>query len=255
MTVYVEFVFIENFIVDYFLLKAVEFFCLKKQKHILLSCTFGAFYSCVAPISKICLNPVIKLCVLAAMLFICFGKLNLKEFMQQIIYALMCSCALYGAVSIITLSGSKMFKVSDTIFYSDNALFVIMCASALFAVLLVNVSKFLLKRRKLKQISATLVFADRNLSGIIDSGNSLYYKGKPVVVVSKNAATLENKLPLIIPYSCLKGEGALLGYEERLKLNINDKDIFVDCVIAISNKESFSGFDALIHPELVRGCV
>lgn len=255
MTVYVEFVFIENFIVDYFLLKAVEYFCLKKQKHILLSCTFGAFYSCVAPISKICLNPVIKLCVLAAMLFICFGKLNLKEFIQQIIYALMCSCALYGIISTFTLSGSKLFKADDTVFYSDNALFVLMCASALFAVLLFYTVRFLFKRRKLKQVSATLIFADRKLSGIIDSGNSLYYKGKPVVVVSKKAATFGDKIPVIIPYSCLKGEGALLGYEESLRLNVNNKDILVDCIIAISDKESFSGFDALIHPELVRGCV
>ena len=167
----------------------------------------------------------------------------------------MCSCALYGTVSIITLSGSKMFNVSDTIFYSDNALFVLMCVCVLFAVLLFNVSKFLLKRRKLKQVSATLVFADRKLSGIIDSGNSLYYKGKPVVVVSKKVATLGNKIPVIIPYSCIKGEGAMLGYEESLKLNVNNKDILVDCIIAISDKESFSGFDALIHPELVRGCV
>lgn len=255
MVVYVELVFIENFIVDYFLLKAVEYFCLKKQKHILLSSSFGAVYSCIAPISKICLNPIIKFCVLGAMLFICFGKLNLKEYVWQLIYAIMCSCALYGIVSIITLSGGNLFKHSDKILYSDDYVFIIACICSFFAVVAYYLIKFMAKRHKLKQVSATLILNDRKLNAVIDSGNSLYYKGKPVVVVSKKAAKIEDKIPLIIPYSCLKGEGALLGYEDSLTLTVNEKDIEVNCIIAVSDKESFSGFDALIHPELVRGCV
>lgn len=255
MVVYVELVFVENFIVDYFLLKAVEFFLCLRQKHIILASALGGVYACIAPLSNLCASFIVRACVLVAMLFICFGKSKLKDFLQQAIYALMCSCALYGIISIITLSGSNFFAHNDKILYSDNALFVIMCFSAFGAVLLFYISKFLLKRRRLKQISATLILDDRKLNAVIDSGNSLYYKGKPVVVVSKHAASIEDKIPLIIPYSCLKGEGALLGYEEKLKMMVEDKQLEVNCIIAISDRDNFSGFEALVHPELIRECV
>ena len=255
MVVYVELVFVENFIVDYFLLKAVGFFLCLRQRHIIWASALGGVYSCLAPLSEVCSFFIVQAGVLAAMLLICFGKTSLKESIQQSIYALMCSCALYGTISTITLSGSKLFKATDKILYSDNAVFVLMCFSAFLAVVLFYISKFLLKRRRLKQVSATLILNDRKINAVIDSGNSLYYKGKPVVVVSKNAVSIRDRIPLIIPYSCLKGEGALLGFEEKLKMNVNDKQVEVNCIIAISDKDSFSGFEALVHPELVRECV
>ena len=74
MTVYVELVLIENFIVDYFILLICAKMTLLPAKHPFLAAGFGAVYACVMPLWQPFQTMVLKIVVLLAMLAISFRQ-------------------------------------------------------------------------------------------------------------------------------------------------------------------------------------
>ena len=109
MTVYVELVLIENFIVDYFILLMCSKLTLIQAKHPFLASGFGGVYACVMPLWQPFQNPVLKIAVLLAMLGICFQQKRLKQVLPLSFAAFVITCALYGTVKSVIAFKQDLF--------------------------------------------------------------------------------------------------------------------------------------------------
>ncbi len=263
MTVYVELVLIENFIVDYFILLMCSKLTLIKAKHPFLASGFGGVYACVMPLWQPFQNPVLKIAVLLAMLGICFQQKRLKQVLPLSFAAFVITCALYGTVKSVIAFKQDLFMDTGMMFYSDNIIFYLVLCSVFCAFLLYKSVNCFFTRRRLKENTARLILGDRDamaeIKAFVDSGNSLYYKDTPVVLVERKAlGSLESLQvkPLVIPFHSVENEGALLGFFPKKAVVVyEEKTVELKCVIAICDHGFQNGFGALLHPDLIRECV
>ena len=252
MTVYVELVFIENFIVDYFLLLSSSKITSVKHKHAFLGATFGALYACIMPLFYDFAPVAQRILVLFGMCAITFTFKSIKNVVLTCVTVSVCASCLFGIINLIFAS------VIEGLFYTDNLLFIVMLCSAFFAFLLFNLIIPFMREKKIKSAVCKLRLGDSTVTAFIDSGNSLYYKKTPVVLVNKNAIKeyANPVMPLIIPYSAVKESGALIGFRPQSAfIMYSDKIKEIDCVVALCDHNFNNKFDALLHPDLFKECV
>ena len=113
-----------------------------------------------------------------------------------------------------------------------------------------------MRKKHVEENTATLFLESQKLSAFIDSGNSLYYKDVPVVLVNKAFITKIPEKPLIIPYSAVGAKGALIGFRpSSVEISYNNKIFKPRCVIAICDDDFHKKFDALLHPDVIKECI
>ncbi len=248
MTVYIELVFLENLIIDRFLLLIASKITYVPLKCGWLGATFGALYACVLPL----LNGGLYLQKILALIIMCmlaFKTVNVKSILFTASATAASSACLFGIFN--------LFKGSSTeYFYEDDIFFIIALFSVLASYLLYKLIIVLTHVKKLDSSLCTLSVCGISVTALIDSGNSLYYNGTPVVIVNRKTLITQDDKLLIIPYNSLGTSGALLGFKpEKAFVTYLEKTTPLDCVIALSD-HSFNGkFDALMHPDLIRECV
>lgn len=252
MTVYVEIVFIENLIIDYFLLLIAGKITYINCKHAFLGALFGALYSCIMPAFYLVAPATQKVLVLMGMCAITFGIKTVKNLIFTC-----CAVAVSGAC-LFGIANLMFGHFIEGVFYTENIFFIVALCSMLISVLLYRFIIPLMNNKKLKSNSCLIKIGDKELTALIDSGNSLYYNSTPVVLVNKSAVesyALPVK-PIIIPYSAVKENGALLGFKpENVYLEYLDKTVELNCIVALCDHKFNNKFDALMHPDLIRECV
>ena len=263
MTVYVELVLIENFIVDYFILLICAKMTLLPARHPFLAAGFGGIYACVMPLWRPFQSTALKIAVLLAMLAICFRQKRGKAVLSLTVTAFFLTCALYGVVKTLMPLEQTLFADTGMMLYSDNVIIYLVLCSAFCALLLYKGASAFFARRKLKEHTARLILGDRGklaeIKALVDSGNSLYYKDTPVVLVDREALGSLEQLsvkPLVIPFHSVGNEGALIGFlPEKVTVIYDEKTVDLKCVVAICDHGFPNGFGALLHPDLIRECV
>ncbi len=254
MTVYVELVFLENFIIDYFLLLLSAKITCSPCKHPVLAALFGGIYACVLPLWNVLALNAMKATSLCAMVIICFLPKTLFEGIKNVLATACSACALFGVVNLFAGDLIQYGMV-----YSADGLLVLVLTGVFFSVVLYKGMLFFLNKRRLKENKAVFTVGDNSLNGIIDTGNSLYYKDIPVVLVEKSAIKQTEEIlgaPVIIPYNSVGKSGAFIGFKpHKAFLTYNEKTVELNCVVALC-EQSFSGnFSALLHPDLIREIV
>ncbi len=252
LTVYVELVFIENFIVDYFLLLTAGRIAFVPDKHAFLGATFGALYSCIMPLFYDFAPFLHKIFVLFGMCAITFTLKSIKNLIYVCSALSACSACLFGIINLI------FGEFIEGILYADNVLFILALCSCFLAFLLYRFMIPLINEKKLKTANCKLYINENVLDAFIDSGNSLYYNSTPVVLVNKDAVkdySVPIK-PLIIPYSAIKTSGALIGFKpEKVSVIYQNKTKEINCIVALCDHKFNNKFDALMHPDLIKECV
>ena len=252
LTVYVELVFIENFIVDYFLLLIASKITYIPTKHAFLGATFGALYASVMPLFYDFAPVLQRVLVLFGMCSITFTLKNLKNIIYVCSALSACSACLFGIINLF------FGEIIEGILYADSVLFILALSSCFFAFLIYKFLIPLINKRKLKTANCKLYINENVLDAFIDSGNSLYYKSTPVILVNKDALkdyTFPIK-PLIIPYSAIKTSGALIGFKpESAQVYYENHKKELNCVIALCDHKFNNKYDALMHPDLIKECV
>lgn len=252
MTVYLELVFTENFIVDYFLLLSASKITSVPHKHALSGATFGALYACFMPIFYDFAPFSQRILVLFGMCAITFTLKDIKNLIYVCSGVSACSACLFGVLNLI------FGELIEGIIYSSNVLFILALCSIFSAYLLYRLITPLMNEKKLKTAVCKLKIEKTTLSAFIDSGNSLYYKSTPVVLVHKDAIKdyINPVKPLIIPYSAIKHSGALIGFKpENAYVIYSDKTKEINCIVALCDHKFNHKFDALMHPDLIKECV
>lgn len=248
MTVYIELVFFENFAIDYFLLLAGGKISYIKPEHPAFAAVFGAIYAVIMPMfyNTSFLQTFL---VLACMCFFCYVPKSVKAFLYSLIAVSACASAVFGIVNLF------FAPYQQGIFYEDNAFFVISLASVLLSVGTYRLLIPFMRKKNIEDNLCTLNLSGKEISAFIDTGNALYYKDIPVILVNSSLVPMPEK-PLIIPYSSVGKEGALFGFiPENLSVTYMDKHLCPKCVVALYNNEFHKNFDALLHPDLLKECI
>ncbi len=250
MTVYVELVFLENFIIDYFLLLSAEKITYIPCRHPVLASLLGGIYAVFMPL--IGENMLMTAVVLIFMCGVCFASKSPADIVKTSFAVLITASAIYGILDLF------FYPFKAGFFYEDSIFFVLALVSALFSVGTYRLLIPFMREKKTRENLVTLTLSGKDLLALVDSGNSLYYKDTPVILINKESLddlALPVK-PLIIPYSTVGEGGALMGFKpEDASVTYMGKTKKLNCVVALCDHDFRKSFDALMHPDLMKECV
>ncbi|MCQ2387994.1 MAG: sigma-E processing peptidase SpoIIGA, partial [Clostridia bacterium] len=186
MTVYIEYVLIDNFVIDYLILKATFKITGNpaKKSRLFLSAFFGAFFALIFPLIDFnaYLTVIIKIASALIILLIANGYQTNKSYYVTSVIFLSLTFALGGAVigvySILNLDYSNELSIA----------FMILPVYLFVKVIMELINYFFSRSKEESYFVTCTLYAENEsltLRGFIDSGNSLYYDNKPVIVIDK----------------------------------------------------------------------
>lgn len=282
MIVYADILFMINFFSDYLAIYGTSkvTYIYTKMKRIILGALAGGIYSIFIFDERLSwlYCSFIKIFVSSVIIFISFGKINLKNYFKLILNFYIISFVMSGMI--IFLSNiDGVFTMSDGFFLWDSNLFIIF-TGGLAAI--ISVVYFLKKlgRNNIKhkeKINVDIHMEGKNISvvGMMDSGNLLLepINQYPVIIVDYNSIkeilsddlkeylkkgnTLTNNINRnyihkirIIPYKTVGTTSVLKGFKPDY-IVINNK-IIKDVVIAVSYDELFDNneYNAILNPQI-----
>lgn len=247
MVVYVELVLAENWCVDYFLLLLTARLTPCPAVRPGLGALLGGVYACVMPLWPLLAAWPVKLGSLMLMLLLSFGRMPWGTFFRSVLAMLGITGTLGGLVMLL-----RQDLLIDGMVYTDDVFFLPALLSAVLAFSLYRLLIPFFCSRKLQENTAILEIGGKKISAFFDSGNSLYYRNDPVILVEKTLLPELHGCPLIIPYASVREEGALLGFrvpDVRLLFNGHRQEF--SCVVALAD-HGFGAFGALLHPDLIK---
>ena len=223
LEIYIEYIIIENFIVNFFLILFINIFT--KQKINILRIIFTdlitTVYIVVANIYKLD-NAFYKFLLSFVTVFIAFGIKDLKKYIKVVIYYYLIYFEYIGVILSITLifNFNINFIVIKIIVYLISALIVYCFNKFLWKLWKVDI--------KNKDLSLKICINEVNLKAFVDTGNSV---------------KMENGFPVIFVKNSLKTKIIKDKYKTKGSINIstisdkNKMDVYlVENVLFINNK-------------------
>lgn len=259
MVVYVEYVFIDNFVIDMLIFKLSSALAnIPFSRWRLLFCSFlGAIFALLYPLITAD-ETVIAVAKIAfgflltslAGKFDCAKKyLNFTLVFMTVTFLF--GGAVYGIFFILGLNASSEISIGLMIL-------------PVFAVYLIS-QKFLryLFRKKVKDgfyADAEIIFGSEKiiLKGFFDTGNELYDGVSPVIVATKSAIlpalsekTLKNSKRISVTTVAGTSRKILLKPSAVVIYCKDKRNIFYNVSLCLTN-EKFDGYDAILHPLLMK---
>ncbi len=259
MTVYIEYVLINNFIIDYLMLKATFATTNVKQSkgRLFLCAIFGALISCVFPLIEkhALISTAVK--VLSGLLIVLISSKfkNAKSYYLHAVlffgYTFFCGGALLGIFNLFGIDYSKEYLIG-------------VMAIPVYAVLrpILSVIKYIYRRKNvisnLLDVEICAFKTSVKCRGFIDTGNSVYYEDCPVIFCEKafalkfiSASIKDIKLKKI-------SVGTVNGVKQKTAFNLSEIKIYngekvnihtnvIMCVVDNVGE----GYDVILHPNLL----
>jgi len=255
MKIYIDVLLIFNFIIDLLLLLSVA--VTLKRRISFYRVVGGAF---VGSFSILLLffnfNNVelflLKLLVSVLMVIISFKFKDIKYFVKNISYLYFSSMILGGGIylwnNMISLENNSLKFISNS--YQLNFFGLLILSPILISYYIRRIKT--LKEHAQYRYYTSVKYKDKNIEGIgfIDSGNSLTFKRKPVVLVSNKLVNFEINEYALLPYQALNHVGIVKCFKvDFLKYDSKTlKDIYLGIM---DNEVGFDGVDFLLHKEMV----
>lgn len=242
MKIYLDYVFMINFLFDFILLLGISM--ILKRNVSKLRLFFGAlfgglsFFIIFLNISST-LFLFLKMFFAFLMILITFSYKNFKYTMNNFIYLIILSVLMGGCLYLINIEIGYN-HVGMLFFTNGKSLnMILLIFIGLFTTLLYSKYIKKIKRESVNKYK-TSIFIDNKelkLNGFLDTGNELMYFGKPVLILNKGInIDLDNKKIYYIPFTTLNSNGVMkcikldkifienLGFFENVYLGIsNDK--------------------------------
>lgn len=236
MTIYIDLLFILNFIYDGLLLLTVSI-TLKRNisiKRILFGSLIGALstFIILIPFNKYLLL-ILKILSGLLMLIVTFKYKNIKYFINNILYLYMCSTILAGFLYFLKIQ------------FNNLSYILILIISPLILYLYIK------EQKQLKNIvnyykKVIITFKNNQileLNGFIDSGNKLKdpITNKYIILINKNKlkGIYNIRSPIYVPINTVNGNGLLECIS--IKNIIIDNKEYNNYLLGISN--TFNGFE------------
>ncbi len=234
MVIYLDLVFIINFILDLLLLLTVNV-ALKRYSKIyklFLGALFGSvsLISLFIPINSIMLS-LLKIVMGIVMSLIAFGYKNIKYTVYNVLYLFMTSIILGGFLYYMKVEFS--YKNKGLVFYYNglaiNYIFLLIVSPLILYVFIKSLK--VLKEVKNYYYKVNIVFANNfNLviTGFLDTGNKLRdpVTNKPIILINKKLIKGKYNIrsPMYVPFNSLNNH-SLLECVKPKKILINNKEL------------------------------
>lgn len=226
MTVYIEYVLIDNFVIDYLLLKyAYKLAGVKiKTGRVVLSAVFGAIFSLLYPLmeSKGVLFSLVKVCV-GGIMVILGAKISSpkKTYVTiAIFYAL--TFALGGTLTAVC----TLFNIDS----SETLISIIILPAYLLLKSLGEVISVIYRRKNVENFTydITLTLGEKSIEelGFLDTGNNAYFNDEPMIFCS---LSIFNKLIKggKIPKTYKTEISTVLGSESKTVVILDRLEIYI----------------------------
>lgn len=139
---------------------------------------------------------------------------------------------------------------------NDVALNMILSISIVFSTFFMRFLTFLtMTKNKTKKTYDVIVFSgnkEYKTKGFLDTGNALYSRGNPVVIISERVAkTLKLRSDRIVRVGTISGEKNLRGGKASIKIFLDKKTHKVLPIIyAVSDKMNTREYEVLLHGDM-----
>ena len=258
MTVYIEYVLIDNFVIDYLLLKAT--FLLTKTDYknyrLILTALFGAVIALLYPLVNInaLFLAALKIAVGVFLLFISNRFYSAKRvyinFLVFLSLTFLTGGAIIGVYNILGLSYDTELSVA-----------VIVVTFYILYRVFFSVIKYLYSKKSRIRVTfpCEMILEEKTVKvgGFLDTGNALTHNGKGVIICDKKtfARIMDVKMPKIFTLQCstVSGENRLFAFKiQKLKIYIGDEpNIFYNVTVAVGNIKAGDGYDINLHTDFV----
>lgn len=258
MIVYVEYVLIDNFVIDYLLLKATYFTCgiRPKKYRLIISATFGGVIALAFPLlnAHTLILTTLKI-VSGIFLVLISGKLgNVKRYIIVsavfIGYTFLTGGAILGIYSVFNIEASSELSVALIIV---PAYLVINGA--------VGVVRYIYRRKNVEKftykVMVTVGKTSCECNGFLDTGNGVYDNGNPVIFCEKQFANnfINGSLPKMkrITVNTVNGSMQKVAFEvSGLEIfNVDGgNNVLKNITICVSEAGFETGYQIILHPQL-----
>ena len=249
MTIYVDGLLFLNFYLDFLLLLTTVVILKRNVKifRIILGAFFGSLTILVLFFEVGSLELFfIKLYLSFIMCIVCFGYHNLKSFLTNIGCFYIVSILLGGFLYFLNITFS--YKQKGLLFFNDgisvNALFLIIVSPVILYFYIKQVKVF---KQKIAYSFKTNIYIGRkvlNLNGYLDSGNTLCYKNRPVILTNIDNNFRNKKI--YIPYIVIGGSGLLECIKVR-KVEVIGLGVFENVYLGFNKDFNLAGADVLLN--------
>lgn len=240
MKVYIDVILFINFAFDFILLFAVNIILKRKVKllRLILASIMGSLsvLTLFININSIELF-VFKIIVSVIMILISFGK---KNFLKNTTYLYFVSIILGGFLYFINMQTS--YKNKGLIFFNNgfsiNIIILLVLSPIIFIYYYKQSRYFEDTLSNIHTVKIKLDGKNYNYRAYLDTGNKLYepFKNREVTILYDKKLYESLEYYLIIPFTTLTSKGILKGKIAK-KIIIDDKYVFNDIVIGITNQE------------------
>lgn len=285
MKIYIEYVLIDNLVINFLLLLCVAKCLRLKHKWwvLILSSAVGTCAAVLLPLIKIAAawQYLIKILTGIFMLLIAFNFKSFNRFCLGLITFLSFTFLMGGAcIGIIGLFGQNINSLIARGYDASVPIGLIIGVVAVYVALTVQIARFIYRRRDalnfIGRVKVTFGGKSVEFDGFIDSGNRLFdhVTGLPVIIVStsavKNILTRELLVSInsatsnpnrrlknahFIQFSTLSGDGKpMLVFEpDCVELNLAGKHTVSRVMIGLTHSQfsDAAHYDALLHPSML----
>ena len=234
MKIYIELVFIINYLLDFMILYGTKRLLKINKSNIRL--LFGSLIGSITTIILFIdisnsLLFILKLFISSFMIIISFGFNN---FIKNIFYFYMISIILGGFLYLFDFNNNYYF----------NMIFIIICSPIVIYIFIKEINNYRVNYKDKYSVSITYNKKIYKLEGFIDTGNRLIspIKGESVILVNLN---INSNNIIYIPYKALNSSGIIPCIKPD-KITINNKCIN-NCLIGLSNDKFYiNGFNCIL---------
>lgn len=245
MKIYLDVVFLINFLFDFLLLMATSLILRRKVK--LINIFFGALIGGLSIfVLFININSfelfIIKVIISLIMVLVTFNFRNIRYTLKNIFYLYSVSMILGGVLYYLNIEFS--YKQEGLVFYHDglsiNFIFLIIFSPIIVYAYIKQIKE--LRNNYNNYYNCKIYFNDNclELIGFIDSGNKLVdpYLKRPVILINKKDYIYDiNEFKMIlVPYQGVNKKG-LLECISPTKIIINSRQLKKKCLIGLLDEE------------------
>ena len=183
------------------------------------------------------------------MVIICFSYKNLKYTFNNLLFLMILSILLGGFLYFFYIEAG--YSHIGLLFFPNNKKINIIVL-LLLSILIVFIYYLFFKRQKFNtSVTYKCSFKYKgkkyNLIGYLDTGNTLTYYKKPVVILNKDI--IQDSFNIFIPFNSLDKSGILKGF--KTNLYIEGVGTFKNILVGIANdKFHLEGSDIILNSKL-----
>lgn len=237
MKIYLDYIFLINFLFDFILLLGVSI--VLKRNVSKLRLFFGSLFGGVSffiiffSMSSF-MFLIVKMILGVLMVIICFSYKSFRYTLNNFIYLVILSVILGGGLYLINTEIG--YSNVGMIFFSNGNSFNLFMLIFIGFLMIVFYSKYarFIKKSSVNKYNVEVFIGDSSYKyeGFMDTGNDLLYFDRPVVILNKDPCFSGDYV--YIPFRSVNGNGVMKGVKVS-KVFVSGKGFFENIYVAIAN--------------------